>query len=346
MKYVFLLFFSILSFAEPKMEPFRTDTIPDIEPKTFSFEYKPTREVHSLGLIKIPSRVQPSNEFLEKNDVVIPPSFSISAFAELAPVKNQGNCGSCVSFAVAATVEDTYRIRGKIIPTLSNQYQMSCGKREWMCDGSLFENTASDYTLLGGTATQAAYPYTASNASCRGKTSELVGQILSQKLIDNSPKSIATALLTRHAVAVTVGVDNYWSGYSGGVYNACSNAGTNHQVELVGYDCEGECNFDSQGKLPPGKGKYLIKNSWGNWGDNGYIWTKITSSSGRLCNNIAEEAGIVEVDVPTPTPTPSPTPSPTPVPPSPIHLDWTWIAIAVAFLMGLAGLVVAIVKKP
>jgi len=346
MKYFLLLILSVPLFAA--QEPMRFDTVPDVPSSEFTFETAPMRgEPYSLGLVKKESvrgfiSVSPSKEFLGK-ELVIPNKFSLSQFAELAPVKNQGNCGSCVSFAVSAAVEDQYRILGKILPTLSNQYQMSCGKREWICNGSFFEKTASDYTLLNGNITQDKYPYTASNSSCKGKVSDTIAQIKNPRVIDNSPKSIITALLTYHAVPVTVGADNYFLSYKGGIYNACTNAGTNHQVELVGYDLEG-AQFDANGKLPAGKGTWLIKNSWGTrYGEAGYITMKMTSSSGRLCNNIAEEAGVFDVDLPTPTPTHTPTP--TPAPPTPSNLDWKWLGIGFAILLSIAGSLFAIFKK-
>ncbi len=318
----------------------------------WTFKSEEPKLPYSTGLIKKETRgfisEKPSKEFLEK-EVSLPNKFELSELKELAPVKNQGNCGSCVSFAVSAVVEDMYRLRGVILPTLSNQYQMSCGAREWMCDGSFFEKTANDYVTLNGTATAASYPYTASNASCKGKVNDTIGKIKSYKLIDNSPKSVATALVSGYAVGITVGADNTWMSYRSGVYNGCTGAGTNHQIELVGYDLEGN-QFDSNGKLPPGKGLWKIKNSWGSsWGDAGYMWTKMTSSSGRLCNNVVEEAGIVEIDLPFPSPTPSPsptiTPTPSPIPPTPSSFDWKTIGVIGALVIAVSAFIISLLRK-
>jgi C1A family cysteine protease len=56
-------------------------------------------------------------------------------------------------------------------------------------------------------------------------------------------------------VAVSVDATN-WSKYTGGIFNNCAAAGTNHAVLAFGYDAD----------------SWLVKNSWGTtWGDNGFI---------------------------------------------------------------------------
>jgi hypothetical protein len=129
------------------------------------------------------------------------------------------------------------------------------------------------------------------------------------------------ALYQGYTVAVTVGADNTWMGYRSGVYNACTNAGTNHQVVVQGWDCETSvtadgksCVFGADGYPVNGDGYVYVTNSWGMWGEAGAmrsVWRKGT----RLCNNLAEEAGIVE-----------PATGPAPPPPGPTPVDGGWSA--------------------
>ncbi len=272
--------------------------------KTFKASPKSRDFTKSLGRIAPPegqrSAADPS--FLDAPGD-LPGALHLSQFAELAPVKDQGGCGSCVYFAVSATFEDTLRVRGVKLEKTAPQFLMDCAAREWMCSGSYFEKVAAGLVNKGGAAREADYPYRASNQSCKGSP-QLFGKIDGMKLIDNSPKSIISALNKRYAVAVTIGAGGAFMNYDSGVLNACSNVGTNHQVEVVGYDCEtaknsdGTCKFAGSGRLPNGVGHWVIKNSWGtSWGDQGYVKIKMTNSSGGLCFNVAEEAGILETGV-------------------------------------------------
>lgn len=255
----------------------------------------------NYGLIKGFPTGPVSKKYLQAAEI-FPKAFDLSQIAELAPVKDQGSCGSCVYFAVSATFEDTYRVHGVVLPKLSPQWLMSCAAREWMCNGSFFSKVAAGLVAKGGQVQESDYPYTASSSSCKSGQYKLYGEATGQRIIDNSPKSIIAALNNKHAVAVTIGAGGSWMNYKSGIFNACSNIGTNHQVEVVGYDCEtavdsdGNCKFDSSGKLPKGVGWWRIKNSWGTgYGEAGYVKMKMTSSSGALCNNVAEEAGIIEI---------------------------------------------------
>ncbi len=357
MRLISLFVFICIHLVAAEPEPVRMGTTPEAPKDAFTFKYEPKRAPYALGLVKpeVATGLQrvPSKEFLNKIGVVYPPLFDWREKAKLVPIKNQKSCGSCVSFAVSAIDEDMYGIRGIPIPELSNQYQMSCGKREWMCEGSFFERTASDYLLLGGLVTKASYPYTASNAACKGKTSDLFGQIKSFKVIDNSQKSIITALLTNGPVATTVGADNYFMGYAGGDYNACTNAATNHETGIYGYKCIGlgTLDFDSNGNLPAGKCYWLMRNSWDvTWGEEGWMWIKMTSNSGNRCNNITEEVGIVDIGIPLPGPTPAPSPSPTPGPgpgptPTPGDSHIIFYGIIAFLVVCVGGLIGALVSK-
>jgi cathepsin L len=264
----------------------------------------------------------PSKEF-KKADLYLK-DFDLRNVTELTPIKDQGQCGSCVYFAVTAMFEDELRLRGLKTDILSPQWLMSCAAREWMCEGSFFEKVAQGLVAKGGQALESEYRYTASNAACKAGNFKLYGKIDGYKIIDNSHLSIIGAVNQKHPVGTTIGAGGVMMNYrSGGVMPAssCQNIGTNHQMEIVGYDCgtsvdsSGKyCAFDSKGMLAKNSGAYwIIRNSWNtSYGDKGYLYISMMNTSGGRCNNVTEEVGILDTGVEPPPP----------IPPGPVGKDF------------------------
>jgi len=209
------------------------------------------------------------------------------------------------------------------------------------CNGSYFENEGKDLLNLGGLPSEKDYPYVAYNQSQQSYSGQLYGKIVSYKVITNSPKSIMGAIAAGYPVSVTIGANWAFQSYQSGIYNACSHTSTNHEVLLEGWDCEssvdanGNCAFDANGNLPGGVGTWVLVNSWGeSWGEKGKMRIKITDEDGSLCNNVADEAGILETGIPMPQPKPV-------LPALPL---WGWVGIA-AFLLGSLGIGIEVLKK-
>lgn len=289
-----------------KADQFQVNTLSSKELKTikqrdWTFEVDETEKTYFTGRIQptVKDMEAPSLEYfnLKKGDT--PQRFELSSKAELSPIYNQGNCGSCVYNAVLTAWMDTMRVAGFQTPVLARQELMDCYAREWRCNGSYFTKVAKGLSDAKGQIHQEVnYPYKAVNGSCKEVQGDKWGKLIGYRVIDNSQKSAINALLSGKALAVTVGAGGAWMSYKGGVFNACSPVGTNHEVVIIGYDCEGKCEFDNEGNLPKGQGLWLVKNSWGtSWGDKGHMWTKMTDKSGRLCNNLTEEVGILETGI-------------------------------------------------
>ena len=58
----------------------------------------------------------------------------------ITPIRNQGSCGSCYSFASMGCLEAGVAIatNGRIMPVFSPQYIVSCSNYSQGCDGGMF----------------------------------------------------------------------------------------------------------------------------------------------------------------------------------------------------------------
>jgi len=93
----------------------------------------------------------------------------------LTPVKDQFNCGSCWAFSAAATWEHSYKkiYSSAVNHNLSEEDMVNCGKTcagddAGSCSGG-HTFKAFEYIRCFKVATEANYPYTATNAACIAK---------------------------------------------------------------------------------------------------------------------------------------------------------------------------------
>lgn len=286
MKKIFLLFWVLL----PLPNVAHAET-----PLEYTFSVNKDRRSYATGRMDLPvdSKLARSRVFLEAAGPY-PAELDLRKLYQLTPIKDQGQCGSCVYFSGTATFEDEMRIAGKPTPTLSPQFIMD--RVDWSCSGSLYEMFADGLVKAGGMPAVATYPYRARDQSPQ-TPGQLYGNIAGRELLDPSPQSIIGALNARHPVMNTIAASNLFMQYGGGIYNGCDSMSTNHETEIVGYNCEtsvdaaGNCVFP----LPAGVGYWIVRNSWGTgFGEQGFYRIKMTDRSGRRCNNVAEEVGILK----------------------------------------------------
>lgn len=225
---------------------------------------------------------------------------------------DQGPCGSCVVFAIGGNFQLSHTLRNMFLPPLSMQHLMNCGGEAGQCSGDWGERVAARLKKLGGLTSEDVYPYTARTSSCKYKEEmPLYGQIEEWMTIEDSFESLATHVYNREPVSVGVAADSRFSAYRSGVYNGFGSMSTNHYVLMLGYTCgssvdaEGYCLFDEQGNLKNGnhEGTVIIANSWGDWGDDGFIEMQFENKSGKRNNNIAggsENAQVLLTGIPVP----------------------------------------------
>ena len=175
----------------------------------------------------------------------------------VTPVKNQGSCLSSYAFSTTGAVEGFYFIHSGTLRSFSEQQLVDCSANA-ACSGGTVPVSLDFIISNNGIATEASYPYTAVQGSCRVGTQVHVGVT---DFIQVPPKNeIALAeQVIQQPVSARLKVGTWFANYSSGdgVINPDCNNDTDFQnVLIVGY-------------TPT---HWIIKNSYGTiWGEGGYL---------------------------------------------------------------------------
>ena len=176
----------------------------------------------------------------------------------VTPVKDQGQCGSCVAFAVAAVLESRVRMEHGFTANLSEADLFYCGGR--LCADGWWPGPALSRAQNVGVPLERSFPYVDTNTPCtqvwdRALMSVFAGGQVSYLNAESRKNYLAN-------VGPMVGcfdVFQDFNAYGSGVYHhVTGNFRGGHCVEIIGYDDNQSC--------------WICKNSWGSWwGDNGFF---------------------------------------------------------------------------
>lgn len=252
---------------------------------------------YSTGLLRKPKVDGNARYFSfgEEYIAALPDSYDARTESEcVPPIRDQGQCGSCWSFARTGALETADCLAGNPLQNLAEQDTLVNDHTAYGCDGGFMDGA---YEVNHGVTTEAACPYRASdNVACSGAVAAkatrwaMIGGAGTPSVDD-----LRAAIYAYKAIAVTVAAGGGFNPVAGRI-TTCSSSSINHMVQLVGYR-----------PTPGGTGyEFLIKNSWGTgWGQAGFAWSK------QGCNKLAVDAGdaalffYVEGGDPTPVPVPT-----------------------------------------
>jgi hypothetical protein len=191
----------------------------------------------------------------------------------VTPIKDQGNCGSCVAFGACATLESLVRIESsqpsKEIDLSEMNLFMCAGRTCEGESGGWLNGSACDYLMNNGASDENCWPYQDQTMPCSNSCSNW--QLRAVKITDSGHISGVEACKTYVAIApILAGMQVYddFRYYVGGIYQHVSGEYCGmHAICIVGYDT----NYS-----PP---YWICKNSWGSddWGqeENGFFKIKM-----------------------------------------------------------------------
>jgi PKD repeat protein len=195
----------------------------------------------------------------------------------VSPVKNQASCGSCWAFAATGAMEAQVNVFYNQAGTnvdLAEQELLSCSGAG-SCTGG-YPSVAISYIVSTGIIDEAAFPYSATDQLCKNKSATPAQQF---KIAGRADFGSAAWTATEDNLKKMI---IKYGPISGGLYN------WSHAMTLVGWQVvkAGDSFFyrDLAGTLSTltvadgnaliGKTVWIFKNSWGAWGDGGYVYVE------------------------------------------------------------------------
>lgn len=213
-------------------------------------------------LLQGASRATPSFRYANVTDT--PPSVDWRAKGAVAPVKDQGQCGSCWAFSTVVAVEGINQIKTNTFVSLSEQELIDCDTQENKgCNGGIMDSAFDFIKKKGGISTENTYPYKAAQKRCdvRKMNSPAVSIDGHEDVPANDEDALLKAVANQPVAVAIEASGSDFQFYSEGVFTGECGKELDHGVAIVGY-----------GSAQDGTKYWIVRNSWGSeWGEKGYI---------------------------------------------------------------------------
>ncbi len=227
------------------------------------FNFKPSAFIVSLCCFCVTLQAQ------------LPQVYDLRTQNLVSPVKDQGTCGACWAFAVAASIESNWLKKGYGLYNISEDNMIDChGFDESACQGGSFYMANALFARHKGPLLSSADPYTPTLQNCPfsqpfpPQPPAFVEEI---RFLPKNTDSVKQALYNNGALATSMFFN--MSVYNAASYKYYDNAlDANdslypHCVTLAGW------NDTMTFAGAPGPGGWIIKDSYGtSWAQNGYFY--------------------------------------------------------------------------
>jgi hypothetical protein len=235
----------------------------------------------------------------------------------VTPVKDQGQCGSCWIFSTTGAIEGAAAIQAAVNNTnppkeFSESEILDCSYNATNpdlggCDGGDMK-AAYDWVVgNNGLNTEHNYPYSAFLDRCdwQQKRVSVVKITGFTSVAMKGPAMIAALAQQPVSIAIDASSDDFQYYESGVFFGECGDRpqDLDHGVLATGYEFA-----TRKGKVDNTTGVIHVKNSWGDWGDGGYITFRYDSDDDAGSCGMNIEATIANGATLPPVPPPPPPP--------------------------------------
>jgi len=223
------------------------------------------KTIYASSYVKKNNRVAPASD-IDYSVIQLPDTVDWRSKGAVTKVKDQGQCGSCWTFATTGVLEGWYQINHNKLLSLSEQQIVDCDTSNDGCDGG-DPVEALSYTASNGVELELTYPYKAVDGTCRFKKAVAINTNGGSQLVTAQDTDALKTALVSSPVSVAIEADeDTFQLYSSGVIKSGCGASLDHAVLAVGYTTVGSDEA------------FIVKNSWGaSWGQQGYVYLSTSS---------------------------------------------------------------------
>jgi C1A family cysteine protease len=259
---------------EAKLKALRAHPAPEIAKVIAHFESAPGTHFEKAHVSKeavsaVADRLRlglQAVETLKKPGIIISPTIQFLLQVDwrnrkgrdnVTPIKDQGGCGSCVSFGCTAMLESMVLVEHVLPLDLSEAELLFCGGGS--C-GGWWPDSAVSYIKSKGVSMETCFPYQDYNMpcnTCSERDGEAIQAVNNLAYFDVGDRRSYLCSIGPMAAVFEVYQDFY--SYTSGVYSHVSGSFVGlHCVEVIGFD-----DYENT---------WICKNSWGSgWGEGGFF---------------------------------------------------------------------------